>query len=229
MTTKPFQTDALNPSALPRATLGRFRTRTSTSERTGGDEERLDVWAEELNKRVDKDIKACLNGLKDVVEVAGGNTTEPTLDALNLKHRTASLVRSCQRLRDVAHELRLLLLLGDVENQALARDREMGRVREEVKMRRKEVATETGRLVNHGSTIDDDDEDGVEDGSDDDDNGRNVDEEEESPGEDEDEDNSGSGHEHGETIHGQVGGNDDGEEDDDDEGLFGEEEDMEMD
>ena len=80
-----FETDALNPSSLPSANLGLRRPAYPSSSgdpaAAGGDprtgkgsreDAQLDQWAEELNKRVDKDVKAALEGLKELVEVEAG-------------------------------------------------------------------------------------------------------------------------------------------------------------
>jgi hypothetical protein len=68
-----FQTDALRPSALPSASLGRPRplTRAEPDAETipSGDAERDRAHAE-WNLRIDREIKGVANGLKEIVELA---------------------------------------------------------------------------------------------------------------------------------------------------------------
>ena len=52
------------------------------------------------------------------------------------------MIKSAQSIRDMAHELRLMLLLSDEVDTARRRDSEMRSVREEVKRGREEVTNE---------------------------------------------------------------------------------------
>lgn len=68
-----FQTDALRPSALPSASLGRPRPLTRAEPDAEGiptgDAERDRAHAE-WNTRIDREIKGVANGLKEIVELA---------------------------------------------------------------------------------------------------------------------------------------------------------------
>jgi hypothetical protein len=78
-----FQTDSLNPSALPSAILGQRRrpqqTTSNTFLRDGQvtnlplgerNDIELDKVAEAWNVRIDKDVKAVVGGLKEIVTMA---------------------------------------------------------------------------------------------------------------------------------------------------------------
>lgn len=64
-----FQTDALRPSSLPTASLGRRRP-LDLSAGTSGVSEDLDKVAEEWNVRIDKEMKAMTSGLAELVDLA---------------------------------------------------------------------------------------------------------------------------------------------------------------
>ncbi|OCF38785.1 hypothetical protein I317_07414, partial [Kwoniella heveanensis CBS 569] len=79
-----------------------------------------------------------------------GQTPSPLLSStlpLHLRLRTSSLIRGSQNIRDLAHELKLLLLLGDERGTASRRDREHREVREEVRKKRKEVGAVLGDFM----------------------------------------------------------------------------------
>ncbi|GFZ43193.1 hypothetical protein JCM24511_00912 [Saitozyma sp. JCM 24511] len=149
-----FQTDALRPSALPSASLGRPRPLTRAEPDAEGiptgDAERDRAHAE-WNTRIDREIKGVANGLKEIVELADiGPTPLPhanQLTALHLKLRTSQLIRAAQTLRDTAHELKLMLLLSDEVDTATRRDREMREVRRDARLGRARVARELGALL----------------------------------------------------------------------------------
>lgn len=68
-----FQTDALRPSSLPTATLGRRRHHTGgadTSAAGPGAVEDLDKVSEDWNVRIDREVKSVSSGLKDLIELA---------------------------------------------------------------------------------------------------------------------------------------------------------------
>lgn len=82
---KPFQTDALNASSIPTASLGRLRRhganliQTDESDLKGELGERhqrqLDKIHDEWNARIDRELKGVVGCLKDLVElsdVSGG-------------------------------------------------------------------------------------------------------------------------------------------------------------
>lgn len=76
---QPFKTDSLRPSSLPSATLGRRRPQLPTAAALEGGEnltpgERaqsvLEKEHERWNERIDRDVKACVEGLKELVQLA---------------------------------------------------------------------------------------------------------------------------------------------------------------
>ncbi|KIR67571.1 hypothetical protein I314_01988 [Cryptococcus bacillisporus CA1873] len=153
---QPFKTDSLRPSSLPSATLGRRRPQLPTAAAIEGEEnltpgERaqrvLEKEHERWNERIDRDVKACVEGLKELVQLADISTVQPnsltsTTLPLHLPVRTSSLIRSALNIRDMAHELKLLLLLSDEVGIVQARDRERRIVREEVERGREGVLRE---------------------------------------------------------------------------------------
>jgi len=64
-----FHTDALRPSSLPTASLGRRLPTTTTGTDKDADAE-LDKVAEEWNLRIDKEMKNLTGGLGELVELA---------------------------------------------------------------------------------------------------------------------------------------------------------------
>ncbi|CAK9782097.1 hypothetical protein CC85DRAFT_289161 [Cutaneotrichosporon oleaginosum] len=152
--------DTFVPSALPSASLGRRRP--PIGERTFGHEEGddLDKAYHEWNVRIDKEVKAVVDGLGDLVRLADLGTPAQgahTLTALHLKLKTASLIRASQQLRDTAHELSLALALGDDVGAAVRRDEEVGALRAEVERLRGEIAREVGQRAG-GDGLDEADE-----------------------------------------------------------------------
>lgn len=135
---QPFKTDSLRPSSLPSATLGRRRPQLPTTAAledgenlTPGERAQrvLEKEHERWNERIDRDVKACVEGLKELVQLADISTVQPnsltsTTLPLHLPVRTSSLIRSALNIRDMAHELKLLLLLSDEVGVVQARDRE---------------------------------------------------------------------------------------------------------
>ncbi|OXC70954.1 hypothetical protein AYX13_00371 [Cryptococcus neoformans] len=153
---QPFKTDSLRPSSLPSATLGRRRPQLPTAAALEGGEnltpgERaqrvLEKEHERWNERIDRDVKACVEGLKELVQLADISTVQPnsltsTTLPLHLPIRTSSLIRSALNIRDMAHELKLLLLLSDEVGVVQARDRERRLVGEEIQRGRENVLRE---------------------------------------------------------------------------------------
>ena len=78
-----------------------------------------------------------------------------SVQGLHLKLRTASLIKSAQSLRDMAHELRLMLVLSDEVDTARRRDAEMREVREEVERGREEVTKAVIGLVSGRTNFED--------------------------------------------------------------------------
>ncbi|WWC58415.1 uncharacterized protein I303_100955 [Kwoniella dejecticola CBS 10117] len=159
---QPFKTDSLLPTSLPSATLGRRRHLVSTNQtQSGADDENLtteeraqkilDAEHEKWNERIDKEIKGVVDGLNDLVELADIGTAPSPLIAstlpLHLPLRTSSLIRSAQNIRDIAHELKLLLVLGDETSTVQRRDAEMDLLRRDIAQRRGEVIKEFGGLL----------------------------------------------------------------------------------
>ncbi|WVQ85645.1 hypothetical protein IAT38_007811 [Cryptococcus sp. DSM 104549] len=158
---QPFKTDSLRPSSLPSATLGRRREHLpSSSLLTAADssltpEERakqaLDKEHERWNERIDKEVKGCVDGLQELVELAdisaNPNPLTPSTLPLHLPLRTSALIRSALNIRDIAHELKLMLLLSDEIGTAQARDRERELVRGDIERGRDEVVREARILL----------------------------------------------------------------------------------
>ncbi|OCF73623.1 hypothetical protein I204_05466 [Kwoniella mangroviensis CBS 8886] len=158
---QPFKTDSLLPTSLPSATLGRRRHISQTQTSPTGESENLnteerfqkglDDEHEKWNERIDKEVKGVVEGLKDLVELANiGPNPSPLQSStlpLHLPLRTSSLIRSAQNLRDIAHELKLLLVLGDEQGLVQRRDYEMALVRKEIQRKRGEVGKELGGLL----------------------------------------------------------------------------------
>ncbi|EAL22039.1 hypothetical protein CNBC1770 [Cryptococcus deneoformans B-3501A] len=153
---QPFKTDSLRPSSLPSATLGRRRPQLPTTAAledgenlTPGERAQrvLEKEHERWNERIDRDVKACVEGLKELVQLADISTVQPnsltsTTLPLHLPVRTSSLIRSALNIRDMAHELKLLLLLSDEVGVVQARDRERRLVGEEIQRGRENVLRE---------------------------------------------------------------------------------------
>ncbi|BEJ18117.1 hypothetical protein CspHIS471_0703940 [Cutaneotrichosporon sp. HIS471] len=144
--------DTYVPSALPSASLGRRRPPIGerTFEHEDGDD--LDKAYNDWNIRIDKEIKAVVEGLGDLARLADIGTPPGahTLTAMHLKLKTASLIRASQQLRDTAHELSLALALGDDVGAAVRRDEEVGTLRAEVERLRGEIANEVGDRADKG-------------------------------------------------------------------------------
>lgn len=70
-----------------------------------------------------------------------------TPSSLHLKVETARLIRAVQSLRDMAHEMKLMLLLSDEVGAVSRRDAEAEMVSREVSQRREGVAKEFRRLM----------------------------------------------------------------------------------
>ena len=77
---RPFQTDALNPSAFPSSSLGRLRPQNTPSrpfqnEADGSGpgaeyEDKLKKVHEAWNVRIDKEVKGIAKGMKELVDLA---------------------------------------------------------------------------------------------------------------------------------------------------------------
>ncbi|WVQ71163.1 hypothetical protein IAR50_000688 [Cryptococcus sp. DSM 104548] len=154
---QPFRTDSLRPSSLPSATLGRrrhYEPRASALDAPDGSENltleeraqaKLDKEHDRWNERIDKDVKACVDGLKELVQLADisnaqRNSLTATTLPLHLPVKTSSLIRSALNVRDMAHELKLLLLLSDEIGLVEARDKEKAVLRAEIHAGRQRVA-----------------------------------------------------------------------------------------
>lgn len=75
------------------------------------------------------------------------NVDTAQINALHLKLKTSQLVRSAQGLRDIAHELKLKLLLSNQVEEVSKRDKEAAEVGVEVEQGRKAVARGVARLL----------------------------------------------------------------------------------
>ncbi|WWC86063.1 uncharacterized protein L201_000934 [Kwoniella dendrophila CBS 6074] len=165
MSSQPFKTDSLLPTSLPSATLGSKRRNfgQGNSSRFPEDDQNENLNAEERsqrlldkeherwNERIDKEIKGVLDGLKDLIELADiGTSPSPLISStlpLHLPLRISSLIRSSQNIRDLSHELKLLLVLGDEQNIVEKRDKEMDLIRNDIVKRRLEVGNELKGLL----------------------------------------------------------------------------------
>jgi hypothetical protein len=65
-----FQTDALRPSSLPTASLGRRRPLDGNGNTQTAVSEDLDKVAEEWNVRIDKEMKSMTTSLAELVDLA---------------------------------------------------------------------------------------------------------------------------------------------------------------
>jgi len=79
-------------------------------------------------------------------------TTTPSPDksqinALHLKLKTSQLIRSAQSIRDISHELKLMLLLSDQAGDVAERDKEAGEVRREVERGRRELGERVSGML----------------------------------------------------------------------------------
>jgi len=105
----------------------------------------------EWNERIDKEVKAVADGLKGLLDTADFGTNpsphHPPIQAMQLKLRTSTLIRSAQNLRDMAHELKLLLLLSDEAGTVRSRDAELKLIRDETKRTRQQVVLEAQKLL----------------------------------------------------------------------------------
>jgi hypothetical protein len=75
-----FHTDALRPSSLPTASLGRRQTSSTNTDKDADAE--LDKVAEEWNLRIDKEMKNLTGGLGELVELADVRYTSPLSSSL---------------------------------------------------------------------------------------------------------------------------------------------------
>ncbi|ORX34219.1 hypothetical protein BD324DRAFT_683646 [Kockovaella imperatae] len=166
---RPFQTDALNPGAIPSASsgrLGRTNQPLSSSARTfelpvdnlvpgSRYTAELKKTHEDWNAKIDKEVKGLAKGLKELVDLADiGTNATASSSPLPLQLRLSSLIRSTQTLRDMTHELKLLLLLSDQVSAVDSRDKEVRSVRREVNEKRQEVAREIAKLYAGDKTAD---------------------------------------------------------------------------
>jgi len=77
------------------------------------------------------------------------NPSTTQITSLHLKLKTSQLIRSAQSVRDIAHELKLMLLLSDQGSEVRDRDREAAEVGREVEEGRKGVAGLVSTLMQH--------------------------------------------------------------------------------
>ncbi|KAK4685822.1 hypothetical protein P7C73_g4315, partial [Tremellales sp. Uapishka_1] len=133
-----FTSDSLVPSSLPSANLGR-RGHAKQADPTSSDK-----FQEDWNGRIDKEVKALSGGLRELVALADIGETPSShsneVTSLHLKLKTSALIRSAQNIRDMAHELRLMLILSDKIDVTRSRDGEMRMLRKDAVEKRREVA-----------------------------------------------------------------------------------------
>lgn len=91
-----FHTDALRPSSLPTASLGRRHTSATAVGAAKDSDAELDKVAEDWNLRIDKEMKALTGGLGELVELADVRLS--SILSVHLKHCLLTS-RSSNRLR----------------------------------------------------------------------------------------------------------------------------------
>jgi len=69
------------------------------------------------------------------------------INALHLKLKTSQIIRSAQSIRDISHELKLMLLLSDQAGDVAERDKEAGEVRREVERGRRELGERVSGML----------------------------------------------------------------------------------
>ena len=69
------------------------------------------------------------------------------INALHLKLKTSQIIRSAQSIRDISHELKLMLLLSDQGDDVKERDKEAGEVRREVEKGRRELGERVSGML----------------------------------------------------------------------------------
>ncbi|GAA5821589.1 hypothetical protein JCM3770_005305 [Rhodotorula araucariae] len=149
----PRQTDFRRRTVLP-STHHNLRTATATG--AAGDalelpsDEYLDRIEEELNRRVDLDTVALVDGLRDLVALARLDPTHPPHPsasahrALASQLKTEQMLRAAQGLLALAHTLKLLHLFGDGQAGDLARDQREGDLAREIAALKARVAELAG-------------------------------------------------------------------------------------
>jgi hypothetical protein len=65
-----FHTDALRPSSLPTASLGRRQFSNANTKDASTEDANLDKYAEDWNLRIDKEMKNMTVGLGELVDLA---------------------------------------------------------------------------------------------------------------------------------------------------------------
>ncbi|WWC66569.1 uncharacterized protein I206_100472 [Kwoniella pini CBS 10737] len=166
--TQPFKTDSILPTSLPSATLGKkknFRSNNIIQEELKNDNleteelinKILEIEHEKWNEKIDKEIKSIIEGLNDLIELSNIGTSPSSLISstlpIHLPLKTSSLINSTQNLRDLSHELKLLLLLGDEEELIKNRDLEINLIRKDILIKRKELSNEFEGLLTSNNII----------------------------------------------------------------------------
>ncbi|GAA5870657.1 hypothetical protein JCM8547_005022 [Rhodosporidiobolus lusitaniae] len=124
-------------TVLP-STLSNLRTNAHRADADLSSDEYLDKVEEELNRRVDGDVEALVDGMRELVGLARIDPAHPphpstsAHNALSSRLRTEQMLRSAHSLLSLAHTLKLLHLFGDQEAGVKVREGREKELREEI-------------------------------------------------------------------------------------------------
>ncbi|GAA5916489.1 hypothetical protein JCM6882_001737 [Rhodosporidiobolus microsporus] len=162
MAKPPIQTDVRKRTVLP-STLQNLRLNSTSGGAGRGEldltsDQYLDKIEEELNRRVDGDVEALVEGMRELVALARlppptqglPHPSHPSHLTLSSSLRTQSMLRSAHSLLSLAHTLKLLHLFGDAEAGVEGREAEERRLRGEIE-RLKGRATELASSAQGGA------------------------------------------------------------------------------
>ncbi|KAI0694385.1 hypothetical protein C8T65DRAFT_666811 [Cerioporus squamosus] len=127
----PAETDVSRPSALPTAALRQRQTQPLLDQNS---DEYLDAIEEEWNRRVDVEVETLVDGMVDIVALAGVGDKDKfrvAQEAFQAQCRAESMIRAANSLMSTIHSMKLLLLLSDEAQVAKRRDAELRRAQSE--------------------------------------------------------------------------------------------------
>ncbi|KAJ7230603.1 hypothetical protein GGX14DRAFT_583954 [Mycena pura] len=142
------QTDVSRPSALPTANL--LPRGAASGSAAQNSAEYLDAVEEVWNKKVDAEVEALLDGMVDLVGLAGIGDKDKfrvAQEAFQAQSRAESMVRAANSLLSITHSMKLLLLLSDEAQIAARRDAKLNTLQEEKDAARAEVAALLDELI----------------------------------------------------------------------------------
>ncbi|RPD67442.1 hypothetical protein L226DRAFT_586696 [Lentinus tigrinus ALCF2SS1-7] len=119
------QTDVSRPSALPTARLLQRQTQPLVDQNS---DEYLEAIEEEWNRRVDVEVETLVDGMVDIVALAGIGDKDKfrvAQEAFQAQCRAESMIRAANSLMSTIHSMKLLLLLSDEAQIAKRRDAEL--------------------------------------------------------------------------------------------------------